>query len=145
MEDSDEETSASKLYGVELTSSQIADPYCPLSTQQTDAFLANFEDYSDFPDYDSKFEEVLMQAESSVSTTTVAKTTTTSTLRRIYESPKGKDSVKAARVNSIPMKTRDQTSWAVRVWREWAIARNATFFADEKSFSPEFRELTVHV
>ena len=40
--------------GVELTSSQIADPSCELSTQQTSDYLAQFDNDWNFPEYDAE-------------------------------------------------------------------------------------------
>ena len=49
------------LCGVDLTCSQLEDPYRELSTQQTADFLANFDDDGYFPEIDSGFEQVLSQ------------------------------------------------------------------------------------
>ena len=48
-------SSGSTLCGVDLTSSQMLDSSCDLSTQQTTEFLANFDDESYFPHLDAKF------------------------------------------------------------------------------------------
>ena len=66
---------------------------------------------------------------------------TTST-KRVYASPKGREAVKSARAASIPTKTREQTEWAVRVWKEWALARNTRLLSDEQPFSVTFCDLT---
>ena len=46
---------------------------------------------------------------------THAKGTTSKTCTRAYASPKGKEAVNAVRASSIPVKTREQTDWSVRV------------------------------
>ena len=70
-------------------------------------------------------------------------TVTTASANRVYASPKGRAAVQSARAVSIPTKTRDQTEWAVRVWKEWALARNTRLLSDEEPFSTTFCELTV--
>ena len=75
---------------------------------------------------------------------TMASTTVTSTsANRVYASPKGKAAVQSARDASIPTKTKEQTEWAVKVWKEWALARNTRLLSDEEPFSATFCELTV--
>ena len=74
----------------------------------------------------------------------MASTTVTSTsTNRVYASPKGKVTVQSARDASIPTKTKEQTEWAVKVWKEWALARNTRLLSDEEPFSATFCELTV--
>ena len=125
-----------ELYGVKLTSSQVADPHKELSTQQTSDFLANFDDDDDnFPAYDAEFEQILTQVEQQSTTTQVA-------VRR-FASPKGKSAIKAAKHSSIPVKTRDQTNWSVKVWEEWAQNRNTNLLPGEKPFSTNFCDLSI--
>ena len=57
---------------------------------------------------------------------------------RVYASPKGKAAVQSARDASIPTKTKEQTEWAVKVWKEWALARNTRLLPDEEPFSTTF-------
>ena len=52
---------------MDLTSSQMLDPSCELSTQQATDFVANFDDQNYFPHFDAEFEQVLMQVETSTS------------------------------------------------------------------------------
>ena len=144
----------STLCGVDLTSSQMSDPSLVLCTKRTTDFLANFDDESYFPQLDAEFEQVLTQVETCASqsvytantmctsSVTMASTTVTSA-NRVYASPKGKAAVQSARAASIPTKTREQTEWAVRVWQEWALARNTRLLSDEEPFSTTFCELTV--
>ena len=61
----------------------------------------------------------------------------------VYASPKGKAAVQSARGASIPTKTKEQTEWAVKVWKEWALASNTRLLSDEEPFSTTFCELTV--
>ena len=117
-------STGSTLCRVDLTSSQMLDPSCELSTQQVTGFLANFDDKNYFPHFSAEFEQVLMQVETSTSqyvttsTTCTALVTMTSTsANRVYASPKGKAAVQSARGASIPTKTKEQTEWAVKVWR----------------------------
>ena len=107
-----------------------------------------------FPSMDSDFEQILSQYDStcpcvcqlsssatelpSVSTvprasqaSCVSTPAAASTSTRIYTSPKGNEAVKAARASSIPVKTKHQT---VRLWADWAIARNKNLLAGEKPF-----------
>ena len=56
------------LCGVDLMCSQLEDPYCKLSMQQTADFLANFDDDGYFPEIDSGFEQILSQYDSSSGT-----------------------------------------------------------------------------
>ena len=62
---------------------------------------------------------------------------------RVYASPKGKAAVQSARDASIPTKTKEQTEWAVKVWKEWALAKNTRLLSHEEPFSTTFCELTV--
>ena len=50
--DDDKTYGHGSLYGVELTSSQVNDPYKELSTQQTTDFLDNFDCDNYFPKLD---------------------------------------------------------------------------------------------
>ena len=143
------------LCGVDLTSLLVLDPSFDLSTQQTADFLANFSDKLYFPKLDAKFEQILTQAEtcispkpdfccSSVTASTMCTLpsvtmTSTSTFKRVYASPKGREAVQSA----SPTKTKEQTEWAVKVWKEWAIVRNTRLLSNEHSFSTTFCELTV--
>ena len=132
-------SSGSTRCRVDLTSSQMLDSSCDLSTQQT-----NFDDESYFPHLDAEFEQILTQVETSVSrsvtgSTTVASTTVTSaSANRVYASPKGREAVQSARAESIPTKTKEQTEWAVKVWKEWALARNTRLLSDEEPFRSTF-------
>ena len=54
---------SASTYGVELSSSQIEDPYKELSTQQTTDFLENFDCDDYFPKLDSDFEQILSQVD----------------------------------------------------------------------------------
>ena len=73
----------------------------------------------DFPLIDSEFEQILSQVDCAISTAAGSSLTTTNastivlTSTRKYASPKGKEAVKAAKINSVPLKTRNQTDWAV--------------------------------
>ena len=131
--------------GVQLTSSQIADPFREISTQQTSDFLANFDTDDHFPQLDSEFEQILSQEDSSIPCGSSAVTTPsiTATASRCYVSPKGEKAVQAAQANSIPAKTRDQTDWVVRVWSDWAISRNTRLPSGEEPFSTDFCELCL--
>ena len=132
----------------------MSDPSLVLCTQQTTDFLANFDDESYFPQLDAEFEQVLSQVETCASqsvytantmctsSVTMASTTVTSA-NSVYAFPKGKAAVQSARAASIPTKTREQTEWAVRVWQEWALARNTRLLSDEEAFSTTFCELTI--
>ena len=73
-------------------------------------------------------------------TTSQASNISTSTWK--YASPNGNQAVKAARESSIPVKTKNQTDWTVRLWADWAAARNQTLLP-ESPFSCLFCELTV--
>ena len=57
---------------------------------------------------------------------------------RVYASPKGKAAVQSARDASIPTKTKEQTEWAVKVWKEWALAKNTRLLPDEEPFNTTF-------
>ena len=50
--------------GVELTCSQLEDPYTELSMQQTADFLAHVDDDCAFPSMDADLERVLSQYDS---------------------------------------------------------------------------------
>ena len=56
-------------FGVKLSCSQSGDPHKELSTQQTKAFLGNFDDDSYFPEVDDEFELMLSQVGYSASAT----------------------------------------------------------------------------
>ena len=66
-----------------------------------------------------------------------------STSTRVYSSRKGNEAVKAARANSIPIRTQGQTDWTVSVWTDWALTRNTKLLPEEKPFSSTFYELSV--
>ena len=93
-------STGSTLCGVDLTSSQMLDPSCELSTQQATYFLANFDNDNYVPYFDAEFEQVLTQVETSTSqdvttsttcTPSVTATTVTFTsVNRVYASPKGR-------------------------------------------------------
>ena len=148
-------STGSTLCGVDLTSSQMLNPSGELSTQQVTGFLANFNNENYFPHFDAEFEQVLTHVEKSTSqyvtasstcsaSVTMAYTTVTSTsANRVYASPKGKAAVQSARGASIPTKTKEQTEWAVKVWKEWALASNTRLLSNEEPFSTTFCELTV--
>ena len=133
----------------------MLDPSCELSTQQVTGFLANFDGEKYFPHFNAEFEQVLTQVEKSTSqyvtastmcmaSVIMASTTVTSTSANcVYASPKGKAAVQSARDASISTKTKEQTEWAVKVWKEWALARNTRLLSDKKPFSTTFCELTV--
>ena len=70
-------STGSTLCGVDLTSSQMLDSSCELSTQQTTDFLANFDDENYFPHFNAEFEHVLTQVETSTSQYVTASTTCT--------------------------------------------------------------------
>lgn len=107
-------STGSTLCGVDLTSSQMLDPSCELSTQQVTGYLANLNDEKYFPHFDAEFEQVLTQVEKSTSqyvtasttctaSVTMASTTVTSTsVNRVYAFPKGKVAVQSTRDASIP-------------------------------------------
>ena len=127
----------------------MLDPSCELSTQQATDFLANFNDENYFPHFDAEFEQVLTQVETSTShvtastmctaSVTMASTTVTSTsTNRVYASPKGKATVQSARDASILTKTKEQTEWAVKVWKKWALARNTRLLSDEGAIQCDF-------
>ena len=117
------------LCGVDLSSSQIANPHRKLSTQQTVDFLSCFEDEFCFPPLDSEFEQALTQIQySSVvedsliarsegtdqpwtsTSVTTAKTIAFSSMSTCaYGSPKGEKAVEVARRASVPKRTRDNT------------------------------------
>ena len=73
----------------------------------------------------------------------VTMTSSSTKFERAYASPKGKATVQSARVASTPTKTKEQTEWAVKVWKEWALSRNTRFLSDKQPFSTTFCELTV--
>ena len=133
--------SSSTLCGVELTSSQIADPYRKLSTQQTCAFLAQFDGDEYFLNIDADFEQLIPHVDVIISQPKTTEPSASATSE--YASPKGEKAIKAAIVNSIPEKTRKQTDWWVRVWTEWALSRNTKLLPGEEPFSTTFCELTV--
>ena len=80
---------------------------------------------------------------SATTTATGTTTQTTATFSRIYSSPKSTEAVNAAKSGSIPAKTKEQTEWAVRTWKEWALCRNSRLLSGEQPFSPTFTELSV--
>ena len=162
----------SRLCGVELTCSQLEDPYTELSTQQTADFLAHVDDDCTFPSMDAELEQVLSQYDSfnpSVPAATFLSTSTTvSTVvstadlaraplttpfsppsvastasRRLCSSPKGNQAVNVAKACSIPARTQVQTDWTVRMWTEWAQAINLKLLQEEQPFSIKFDELTL--
>ena len=92
------ETSKS-VRGEQLTSSQIADPFREISTQQTSNFLANFDTDDHFPLLDSEFEQILnCSIPSGFSTFTTSSVTATTS--RCCASPKGEKAVQVAQQHS---------------------------------------------
>lgn len=115
--------------GVELTPGQLLDPEnCQLSTQQTNDFLANLDDFPEGPD----LEDVLSQFDDVVTSST-----------RLYGSPKGAKAVQVAIEASIPKKTREQTNWTVRVWSEWAASRNKKLMRGEQLIPANLCDMAV--
>ena len=55
-----------------------------------------------------------------------------------YGLPMSEPQLEQLRMNGIPEKTRAQTEWGIRVWRDWASERNAT--NGEVFLPPEFME-----
>ena len=43
----------------------------------------------------------------------------------------------------VQASTKEQPEWAVKVWKEWALARNTRLLSDKEPFSTTFCELTV--
>ena len=141
LEDSESNNGGTPLCGVDLTCSQLENPHSVLSTQQTADFIAQFDDDDSFPKIDTNFENILSQYDlfagatlSLPAATTIVSTAVTtivssanlsqvcaspvktvSACKCIYSSPKGNEAVNKVRVSSIPIKTRDQTDWTVRV------------------------------
>ena len=111
--------SSSTLCGVELTSSQIADPYRELSTQQTCALLAQFDGDEYFLNIDADFEQLVPHVDAIISqpkttkpsasaTSAGSSTLLKSTSFREYASLKGEKAIKAAIVNSIPKRLKSR-------------------------------------
>ena len=63
-------------------------------------------------------------------------TSTSTTFKCVYASPKGREAVQSA-------STKEQTEWGVKVWKEWAIVGNTRLLSNEDSFSTTYCELTV--
>ena len=80
LDDSASNSGGSRLCGVELTCSQLEDPYTELSTQQRADLLAHVDDDCTFPSMDADLEQVLSQYDSfkpSVPAATFLSTSTT--------------------------------------------------------------------
>ena len=45
----------------------------------------------------------------------------------------------------VPEKTRNQTKWAVKVWKEWATSRNKKLLSDKAPFSCEIEKLSAQL
>ena len=155
--DSEEACSTgSALCGVDLTSSQMLDPSCELSTQQATDFLANFDNENYFPHFDTEFEQVLTQVETSTSqyvttsttctaSVTMASTTVTSLLALIVcmDPQRERRLYNLLEMQASQQSQKKKIEWAVKVWKEWALARNNRLLSDEEPFSATFCELTV--
>ena len=148
------------IAGVHLTSSQVEDPYRELSTQQTSEYLQHIETDSDsLNDYDlpqltggllEELEVDLLVQSASQVTCTQSTTTTTSTGHsssvstlggasgggRKNASPKRESYIRSVRQSSVPDKTRNNTTWAVKVWTDWAKARNEKLLPEEHHSAP---------
>ena len=61
--------------------------------------------------------------------------------KRKYGSPKSHEKVAEAMSNGVPEKTRNQTRWAVTVWKEWAVSRNLNLLHGEAPFSCDIEQL----
>ena len=77
-------STGSTLCGVDLTSSQMLNPSCELSTQQVTAFLANFNNENYFPHFDAEFEQVLTHVEKSTSQYVTASSTCSASVTMAY-------------------------------------------------------------
>ena len=146
-----------KVAGVELTCSQIEDPHKELSTQQTTDYLKQFdydEDYS-FPKLTDDICGLLTQVDTLVeaasqtlgtddSATCSQSIATTSRSPTIPTgSPKRESYVLRIQKSSIPVKTRNNTNWAVKLWTDWAISRNKNLLPGEQPFITLFSDLTL--
>ncbi len=110
-----------------------------LSAQETNSYLDQFNDEY-FEGLDDELDLILSQSTSMSRSTSIK---SVCVFERKFSSPKGKDAVQKARENSIPVKTKDATTWAVHVWTSWANARNKRLLSDEKRFNPDLCLLTT--
>ena len=65
-------------------------------------------------------------------------TTTLASSSRAYSSSKSTEAVNAAKSSTIPVKTKEQTEWAAKAWKEWALSRNSRILAEERPFNATF-------
>ena len=68
-----------------------------------------------------------------------------SSTERAYGSPKSQKDIKRSMECGVPEKTRNQTKWAVKVWKEWATSRNKKLLSDEAPFSCEIEKLSAQL
>ena len=124
--------------GVKLSKDQIEDTSKELSTQQTMDYL-NHLDCDSFP-----LPPLLMMVVTvSQSVTRLSTVTNSKVVARKYTSPKSEAYVHSIRESSVPIKTRNNTSWAVKVWTDWASARNKNLLPEELPFSSLLSDLTL--
>lgn len=119
-----------------------------LCTQQMTDFVQTLDEFGDFPAIDADVEKLLADAVSSfVQPTVVASqaeaSTVPSTSGRFYGSPKSEKAVNTAIASAVPVKTKQQTEWSVRVWEQWARSRNGRLLPGEQQFSFDFGTLSV--
>ena len=143
--------------GIQVTSSQMGDPYKALSTQQTDEYLNQFEEnLLDFPpisddlltQVDYLIDAAITNSQTAsfdsttgtTSTTAVTAVSTTATVSR-YASPKKQKYIDSIKKSSIPQKTKSCTQWAVKLWIDWAMSRNKALLAGENAFSTSINDL----
>ena len=108
------------------------------------------DEFGDFPAIDADVEKLLADAERSFCTiveptvvVSQAAGTVPSTSGRSYGSPKSENAVNTAIVGAVPVKTKQQTDWSVRVWEKWARSRNDWLLPREQQFSFDFGTLSV--
>ncbi len=145
--------------GIEVTSSQMDDPFRALSTQQTTEYLNKFDegDAFNFPpitndmltQVDCLIDAAIDTSTSSESATVTATATstivtavsTTATISR-FASPRQKD-IDSIERSSIPQKTRCSTDWAVKVWTDWAESRNKRLLPRENALCTSINDLIL--
>ena len=66
-----------------------------------------------------------------------------STSGRSYGLPKSEKAVNTAIASAVPIKTKQQTEWSIRVWEQWARSRNGRLLPGEQLFTLDFGTLEL--
>ncbi len=87
---------------------------------------------------------VAMPGRSGSVMSTPPRSTASGSSSRKYGTPKNEDAVKRVIASGVAPKTKAQTDWTVRVWKDWALSRKQRLLPDEPdSLAEDFATLTA--